>query len=207
MPKISLIDYGQGNIGSVDHFFSRLGEDVEIFARPDKVTSDSVILLPGVGSFDSGVRRLVATGWFDFLQAWSLGGNRLIGICLGMQLMTQGSEEGKLDGLGIFPGGCELNDAVAHPGIRVPNVGWRQLHAVPGSLGTKLVPANNRFYFSHSYNYASNDSSYTIANVIYGNTMPAVIMRRRTVGIQFHPEKSHHYGAVLIRNTLALLNG
>lgn len=207
MPKISLIDYGQGNIGSVYHFFSRLGEDVDILARPDEVSPDSVLLLPGVGSFDSGVKRLVATGWFDFLQVWSLEGKRLIGICLGMQLMTRGSEEGKLDGLGIFPGGCKFNGSVAHPGIRVPNVGWRQLHAVPGSLGTQLVPPDNRFYFSHSYTYAPSDSSVTIANAIYGSTIPAVILNKRTVGIQFHPEKSHHHGAILIRNTLELLNG
>lgn len=205
MQKICLIDYKQGNLGSVFHGFSRLGQDVEIATAPKGVPSDSILILPGVGSFDSGAKRLEENGWVDFLKEWSHDGKALVGICLGMQLMARSSGEGVLDGLGIFEGQCQPNPSAPASGIRVPNVGWRQVTGAVGSVGSSLVPPQSRFYFSHSYHYEPLSNADTIASVDYGEKFPAVILKKRTMGIQFHPEKSQQYGMHFLHNALKLL--
>lgn len=206
MRKICLIDYGQGNLGSVYHGFSRLGREVQILTQPKDTPKEAVLVLPGVGSFDSGIRRLDEKYWPNFLRAWSEEGKSLIGICLGMQLLTDGSDEGALGGLGIFSGRCRLNPAVPESGIRVPNLGWRQVDGVVGSRGVPLIPSDARFYFSHSYHFESNKGSDTIANAYYGSALPAVIFKQRTMGVQFHPEKSQKHGMAFLRNALSILD-
>ncbi len=206
MRNICLIDYGQGNLGSVFHGFSRLGHDVTILTTPHDTPPEAILILPGVGSFDSGVNRLQGNGWSTFLKSWSEDGKPLIGICLGMQLLAEASDEGELPGLGIFAGRCGLNPTVPKSGVRVPNVGWRQIHSVDGSAGVQLVPMNSRFYFSHSYHYQGGSERDTIATVDYGSPLPAVILKQRTMGIQFHPEKSQQHGMAFLRGALSLLN-
>lgn len=206
MRKIGLIDYGQGNLGSVFHGFSRLGHEVEILTSHRDTAPEAILVLPGVGSFDSGVRRLEENGWTSFLKDWSGDDKALVGICLGMQLLGEGSDEGVLRGLGIFAGRFGLNPTVPESGVRVPNLGWRQIEGVEGSNGALLVPADARFYFSHSYHYQGGHDSDTIATVNYGSLLPAVILKQRTMGIQFHPEKSQDHGMAFLRNALSLLD-
>lgn len=206
MRKICLIDYDQGNIGSVFHGFRRLGREVKIASSPGEVPDEVVLVLPGVGSFDSGVRRLKEKNWDRFLLEWHSQANSLIGICLGMQLLSLGSDEGGLSGLGIFRGQCKVNPSSRGSGVRVPNLGWRQIASVSGSVGSSLIASENRFYFSHSYHYVPEDHQDTVATVDYGSALPAVILKNRTLGIQFHPEKSQQHGMEFLRNALAILD-
>lgn len=201
---ITVIDYGMGNIGSAVNMFRRYQIPFRTSADPREIERSDKLLLPGVGAFDAGVRQLQGTGiWTALDLAVRERGARFLGICLGMQLMAQGSEEGDLRGLGWI-------DAVAQRfrfatgqtdgrfPLRVPHMSWRTVRKTRDSYLLDGI-SEPRFYFVHSY-YIPAGLPATVAEANYSTPFSAILDVGNLCGAQFHPEKSHGYGVQLFQN-------
>lgn len=197
-----LIDIGLGNIASVANMIRRLGYQVEIRSHPNGLAESDSYILPGVGAFDEGVVRLRRNGWFDHLRGLPES-THVLGICLGMQLLGQGSEEGDREGLGRIPARFTRFREVPH----VPHMGWNLVEPVGESAEVIFDPAatHQRFYFTHSYR-AGWDEGTTIGVTEYGARFSAAYQRGRTLGVQFHPEKSHRFGMSLFNRWIGGLD-
>lgn len=196
---ISIVNYGMGNLGSVANMFKRIGVAAQIVDNPAQLAKATKILLPGVGAFDQAMKRINESGFREVLDQKALVEKiPVLGICLGMQLLTRGSEEGKLPGLGWIPA-----DTLRFPktdGLKVPHMGWNVvLPATPSRL-TENLPAESRFYFVHSYRVHTDDPANSILKCTYGITFDAAIQKDNIYGAQFHPEKSHRFGMQLFKN-------
>lgn len=195
---VSLLNYGVGNLGSVRNMFKRLGVATDDISSPEELRSASRVLLPGVGTFDHGMNALERNGWVDAIRQHANSGKPLLGICLGMQLLLEASEEGQQPGLGLIPGRALRFDG--DNALRVPHMGWnyaepRADHPLFGRLDEEA-----RFYFVHSYFAQPADESHTLAVTSYGRVFASAIMRENVMGTQFHPEKSHRYGMRLLES-------
>lgn len=191
---IAVIDYGRINLGSILNMLKKIGEkNVVVTSRPQELTGASKIILPGVGAFDAAMERLNELGLKDALtQKIVTDKIPTLGICLGMQLLTKGSEEGNCSGLGVINAECVRflsNDT----GLKVPHMGWNRTTAVKPST---LLDANQvqRFYFVHSYKVVCHDQADILSTTEYGGNFTSSFEREHVVGAQFHPEKSHSYG-------------
>jgi imidazole glycerol-phosphate synthase subunit HisH len=195
---ITIIDYGIGNIGSLRNLFRRIEVEVEVVSDRESIARASKLLLPGVGAFDAAMARINDTGIGELLRGRALVDRiPMLGICLGMQLLTEGSEEGVLPGLGIIPGRAYRFPSI--PGLKVPHMGWNVVHkARPSPLTAHLVP-DSRFYFVHSYHVQVADRAHSILTAHYGIDFDAAIQQENVFGAQFHPEKSHRYGMALLK--------
>jgi len=190
---VGLIDAGGANLGSVRYALERLGVAVRMVRGPSDLDAVSRVILPGVGAAAEGMRRLHAQGLVQPLRELH---RPLMGICLGMQLLFERSEEGGVDGLGLLPGVVRrLHPAV---GVRVPHMGWNKLLALRESPLLDGVPAGSSAYFVHSY--AAPVTSDTVAACHHGGLFTAVVQRGRLCGAQFHPERSAGPGARILRN-------
>lgn len=208
-PVVSIIDYGVGNLNSVANMIRRAGADVRFITTPAEVEDASHIVLPGVGAFDT---CRAALGEIDGLETAIRNAVQrnaeLLGICVGMQLLANSSEEGKLPGLGLVPGTVRRfrfqGEAAGTP-LRVPHMAWCQV--VP-QANAKLFAGElsnlNRFYFVHSYHFECADPNDIAGSSEYGIRFSSAIQRDRVYGVQFHPEKSHRYGLALFRNFIEL---
>lgn len=198
---VGLVDYGVGNLGSVSNMLKRLGEPTARVSTAEEVLNSERILLPGVGAFDHAVRELQQRGLFDALQQFAASGRPLLGICLGMQLLLDSSEEGELSGLGLIPGRSVKFEASAH--LRVPHMGWN--HATPAREDTMFsgVEADARYYFVHSYHTVPTDPAATLAHTDYGQRFSSMLRVNNVIGAQFHPEKSHVFGKTILKNFVA----
>ena len=193
MTTVGLIDAGGANLGSVRYALERLGVAVRMVRGPSDLDAASRVILPGVGAAAEGMRRLHAQGLVQPLRELQ---RPLMGICLGMQLLFERSEEGGVDGLGLLPGVVRrLHPAV---GVRVPHMGWNKLLALRESPLLDGVPAGSSAYFVHSY--AAPVTSDTVAACHHGGLFTAVVQRGRLCGAQFHPERSAGPGARILRN-------
>lgn len=196
---ISIVDYGMGNLGSIVNMFKRIGVVAQISGDPDVLARATKILLPGVGAFDSAMQRIEKSGLRTVLDYKALQERvPVLGICLGMQLLTRSSEEGKHVGLGWIAAstrrfGPELN-------LKVPHMGWNAVQAVCPSPLTQELPADARFYFVHSYYVAVDSQEDSLLKTRYGVTFDAAISHNNIYGAQFHPEKSHRFGMQLLAN-------
>jgi glutamine amidotransferase len=195
---IGLVDYGLGNIGSVANMFKRVGAETTRVSTPEEVAAVDKLLLPGVGSFDAGVNRLREPGLFDALREFAASGRPLLGICLGMQLLMDGSDEGTLPGLGLLGGRSIRFDDAA--GLRVPHMGWN--HATPTREHALVadLPEDSRYYFVHSFHVVPDDAATTLAVTEYGVPFTSMVQAGNVMGAQFHPEKSHTFGMAIMRN-------
>ena len=202
---IGIISVGLGNVGSISNMLGSCGFKSELLASPPMGTDrfDSYIL-PGVGSFDSGMEAISRAGWSGFLRSeFTQGAKRsfLVGICLGMQLLCDGSDEGDLPGLGLIPGCFRKFSGVDPNGQRhkVPHMGWNtvQFDQQKAPWATNL-PDDPRFYFVHSYHYTASNDDYVIGMTNSGEQFASVIAGDRVIGFQFHPEKSHRFGKALL---------
>jgi glutamine amidotransferase len=204
---IAIIDVGLCNAGSIANMLRIIGAEAERTAAPDVVQRASRLILPGIGSFDEGRKRLEASGLLPLLEH-RVRRERIpiLGICLGMQLMTRASEEGQLPGLGWIdgvtqrfsfpPGGAQL---------RVPHMGWNDVVFRPESPLAKDMPADPRFYFVHSYHVVlTDDDAMALCHTTYGYRFASGFSVGNVHGVQFHPEKSHKYGLQFLRNFAAL---
>ena len=195
---IAVIDYNIGNIGAVLNMFNRLGHRAQITCDPQAVAAASGIVLPGNGSFDACMRNLKATGLVPLLDERVVGaGIPLLGICVGAQMLGNGSEEGGEPGLGWI-------DATARrfpdlPDLRVPHMGWNTVLRAnqDDPLAAALEP-HSRFYFVHSYYLETANTEDVILTAHYGLDFAAAIGRGSIRGVQFHPEKSHRFGKRLL---------
>lgn len=197
---IGVIDYKSGNLGSIINMFKRLGHNAEIVDNPNELSFFDRLVLPGVGAFDSGMRQLIDGGWVDSLNHSVLKEEKpVLGICLGMQLMTEGSEEGVLSGLGWIKGRTKRIVQIDRA-LRVPHMGWSDALLTKNG---KIVPFDDkkrRFYFVHSYFVDLDDSRDNLFLTDYGGQFCSGFECRNIIGLQFHPEKSHKYGMEIFDN-------
>lgn len=196
---IGIINYGLGNLGSIKNMVRKAGGESIILERPDELHQVSKIILPGVGAFDTGMTRLRDGLWIDALTRKVLVEKApVLGICLGMQLMTNGSEEGILPGLGWVPGKV-VRFKPENTSLKVPHMGWNI------TLECKLsniysMNDEKRFYFVHSYYVKLENFEDTLFTTKYGENFVSGFERDNILGVQFHPEKSHKFGMHLFEN-------
>ncbi len=189
-----VVDYGTGNLYSVQRALQRVGFLVTLASRPEEIQAADLVVLPGVGAFGPAACRLQEAGLWEALRGWVAGGGPLVGLCLGMQLLFEESEEdGRHAGLGLLQGRVVRLPA----GVKVPHMGWNTLTFIRPSLVTAQVQSGVHAYFVHSY-YAETDASYIVAQTVYGAVIPAVVEAPRVLGFQFHPEKSGEVGRRLL---------
>ena len=196
MEAIAVVDVGLGNVASVQNMLRRLGATVVSASSPDSLSDFSGIVLPGVGAYDTGVQRLRDSGLYEALA--NLPPEQpLLGICLGMQLLGLGSEEGSQSGLGRV----DAHFVRLHDGeYPVPHMGWNEISLVGSDPVMRRLPPRSRFYFTHSYHAECGDSESVIAYAEYGHSVVAAYRNRGSVGVQFHPEKSHRFGMAFLRS-------
>lgn len=199
---VGIIDYGVGNIGSLVNMFYRLEIEAAVITDPSAVPTHDHVVLPGVGAFDVAMRELHRTGFDDAVLAHASAGRQLLGICLGMQLLLDSSEEGALPGLGLISGTSRKFDASS--GLRVPHMGWSQVEPEREHPLLTGLPESHRFYFVHSYRVICDDPSTVLASTLYGERYTSMISKGSVVGAQFHPEKSHRFGMQLLKNWVTL---
>jgi imidazole glycerol-phosphate synthase subunit HisH len=195
---ITIIDYKVGNPGSVLNMLSYLGIKAEITSDLSRINDAEKLIISGVGSFDTGIMNLDGTGLLEVLKKKIIAEKTpVLGICLGMQLMGSGSEEGSQRGLSWIDAKSVKFDSSK---VRTPHMMW---NAVRLPRTTKLMDGfdeSTRFYFAHSYYLLSNDTNFIAATSEYGIEFVSVIEKENIAGVQFHPEKSHKYGMRLLRN-------
>ncbi len=196
---ITIVDYGMGNLGSIYNMLKRIGEEAVITPDPEVVARASKILLPGVGAFDNAMTRINESGLRDVLDRKALVEKvPILGICLGMQIITRSSEEGRLAGLGWVAGSAKRFPSGA--GLKVPHMGWNIVMPARESPLTRELPADPRFYFVHSYYVQADRSEDVILKSTYGVSFDSAIQHENIYGAQFHPEKSHSFGKKLLKN-------
>jgi imidazole glycerol-phosphate synthase subunit HisH len=201
-----IIDYGMGNIGSITNIIRYTGGRSIASSDPEIISNADRLILPGVGSFDNGIKSLSGLGLVDAIRyAVEKNGSSVLGICLGMQLMLESSEEGFLKGLGLVPGKvCRFNPEGGKLKIRIPHMGWNQLEVMRQSRLFKLDDPLQRFYFVHSYFVECGDKNDIVGQTCYGNKFTSAFEKNNIIGVQFHPEKSHHFGMTLFRRFLEI---
>lgn len=197
---ITIVNYGLGNLGSIFNMLRRIGVKSHIASDPEEIRNAEKIILPGVGHFDKGMQELMKSGLKSILDYKVLTEKTpVLGICLGMQLMTKSSEEGELQGLGWI-------DAVSkkfvfeNSSLKIPHMGWNVVSVVSkNGLIENNVP-ESRFYFVHSYYVKVSNEENSFLKSDYGIRFDSGIFRDNIFGIQFHPEKSHKFGMKLLKN-------
>lgn len=199
---ISIIDFGMGNIGSIQNMLARIGVQSDITSDHAAIRKATKLILPGVGAFDKAMTNLRELGLIDVLNEMVLGKRvPVLGICLGMQLLGKSSAEGVLPGLGwIDAETLRFRFEGENSTLRVPHMGWNHIRVTQPNLLTQDLPEEPRFYFVHSYYVRCNNSENVLAETTYGFPFHSAVIRGNIMGTQFHPEKSHKYGMKLLRN-------
>ncbi len=194
---IALIDYGSGNLRSVEKALLHIGAEVKLVSDPAGLAEMDAVVLPGVGHFGDCAANLRSRGLWEPMQAWLHSGRPFLGICVGYQLLFEGSVEAPgVAGLGFFPGMVKRFSA---PGMKVPQIGWNTLETRPSPLWTGLTE-NPFVFFVHSYFPAPTDRSAVSATAEYGESFAAAVSQGSVHGVQFHPEKSQANGLRILRN-------
>ncbi len=193
---IAIVDYEMGNLGSVAKALKWLGADTVISSDPAVIDQSEAVILPGVGAMEYAVTRLEALGLDQAVKRTVASGKPFLGICLGMQLMFQSSEEGRARGLGILPG--HVRRFEQSPGLKIPHMGWNCLDEVDDSHLT----AGEYYYFVHSYYCVPDDLGLTVARSSHGSSFTAAVRQDNILLTQFHPEKSGDAGLRLLRSWL-----
>ncbi|MGD0753805.1 MAG: imidazole glycerol phosphate synthase subunit HisH [Bacteroidales bacterium] len=198
---ITIIDYKTGNLGSIQNILRRIGEDSVVTSDKNEIARATKLILPGVGAFDTGMRNLTELDLVEILnKKVILEKIPVLGICLGMQLLSKGSEEGSLSGLGWIDAETirfRFEDGMEY---KIPHMGWNfiRLHKA-GGLFNNMYP-DARFYFVHSYFFRVNDPEDILTSTTYEIEFTSAVERGNILGVQFHPEKSHKFGMKLLKN-------
>lgn len=202
---ITIVDYGMGNLGSVLNMFKKVGAATKITSDLNEISKAEKILLPGVGSYDAAVKRISETGMKSVLDNKALVEKiPILGICLGMQLLTDGSEEGVLNGLGWIKGKAYHFHNRIDESLRVPHMGWNVATINNETELTKNYKGELRFYFVHSYFVLADEVKNSMMKTTYGIQFDSALCQDNIFGAQFHPEKSHKFGMNLFRNFASL---
>ena len=195
---IHIVNYGLGNLASIQNMLKKVGVNSIITSDPAQLLKAEKLILPGVGAFDEGMSNLKKFGISEILnQKVLIEKKGILGICLGMQLMTNGSEEGSLPGLGWIDG---RTVRFSNTNIKVPHMGW---NIVKPNFQSSLFPdttAELRFYHVHSYYVKLNEHSLEVGSTTYEREFTSAFQKDNIWGVQFHPEKSHRFGMDLLRN-------
>jgi imidazole glycerol-phosphate synthase subunit HisH len=197
---ITIIDTKIGNFKSIQNMLNRIGVPSILSNDAMEIKKARKIILPGIGSFDQGITALKKHGLINVLQDKSeCLQTTILGICLGMQLLAESSEEGVLSGLGIFSGKVERLDK--KNGIKIPHMGWNYASPIKSSNLFKNFATTPRFYFTHSYWLNCTEKKDILSETMYGSIITSSVCRdNRIFGVQFHPEKSHRFGMQLLQN-------
>jgi glutamine amidotransferase len=207
MGYISILDYGLGNTGSVLRMVEKVGGTARKVSTPEELLQANKLILPGVGHFDHGMHLLQEKNLVSALQSFTSRPNTaLLGICLGMQLLFDSSEEGSKTGLGLIPGKViKFHDPTKQ--LRIPHMGWNEVDVqkenplIPTHIEANIKP---RFYFVHSYHVQCQNPEDILATVHHGSDITAAVSRGNIYGAQFHPEKSHRFGMDMIKRFVEL---
>lgn len=198
--RLAVIDYDAGNLHSACKGLERAGAEVQLVTEPAGLAAFDGLVLPGDGAFDPAMQQLRARGFVEALRAAVERQQPFLGICLGLQVLFESSEEGNEPGLGIVPG--RVQRFRPEPGLRIPHMGWNQLHLTqPDSPLWAGIPEQSWVYFVHSYHAVPKDPSWVVATTQHGSqTCVAAIARGTLFATQFHPEKSGPVGLKILQN-------
>lgn len=197
--EVVVADYGSGNIGSLMNMLKRMGLTAGLARTPEDILGAPRIVLPGVGSFDSAAKKLELTGIGEAVKEASNAGTPILGVCLGMQLLMDCSEEGTRPGLGLIPGFSQrLLETEGESELRIPHMGWNNVQLAKESRFFSSLGRPSRYYFVHSYKVVTENKNHVLGTTTYGNIFTSAVERENIVGVQFHPEKSHHDGGKLL---------
>lgn len=198
---ITIIDYGAGNLGSIKNMIRKIGFDAKISSKVEDILDANKLILPGVGSFNFGMEQLNKSGLIDALNVKVLEEKTpIMGICLGVQLFTNQSEEGDLKGLSWFDAETvkfNFNDSNK---LKIPHMGWNEIIKKKDSKLLQDINLDSRFYFVHSYHLKCKDQNDSLLETNYGYNFVSAIEKKNIVGVQFHPEKSHKFGMKILNN-------
>lgn len=205
MQKVGIIDYGMGNLHSVKRKFDRIGARAIVTSDPQQLASMDKVVLPGVGHFAKAMENLTSLGLIDALNEIVRDGTTpILGICLGMQLFANSSEEGNVAGLGWIDAEVvrfRVNDTLR---FKVPHMGWNAISAKKESPLLSEISPESEFYFVHSYHFKCHHSGDVLCETDYNYPFTSAVAKNNIYGVQFHPEKSHDAGEMMLRNFVAL---
>lgn len=196
---IAIVDYGVGNLFSLISSFNKIGAEIVVTADPQVISDADGIILPGVGAFEDAARKLRDSGLDKVIVEQAQKGKKLMGICLGMQMLFQQSYEyGCHEGLGLLKGNIvPMKDSIPAD-LKIPHIGWNALHFTKESNLFKYINQNDCVYFVHSF-YATDCDDSVIATAEYGKELTAAVQKDNVMGCQFHPEKSGEVGLNILR--------
>lgn len=196
---ITIIDYGMGNLGSIKNMLKKIGVNAIITNNISLIKNSTKIILPGVGSFNRAMENIKSLGLFEILNEKAIVDKiPILGICLGMQLLANRSEEGVMLGLGCIEG--EVKRFNIDRFLKVPHMGWNTVRQqIPHPLFEGMYE-NPRFYFVHSYHFQPTSSNDILTYTNYGGEFVSAVCKNNIMGVQFHPEKSHKFGMKLLDN-------
>lgn len=198
---LAIINYGLGNLSSIQNMCRRLGIDATVTADPATIANASKLLLPGVGHFKRGMENLNNSGLRSLLDDLVLEKKKpVLGICLGAQLMTKHSEEGDVDGLGWVDATTVRFDSSRINGLKIPHMGWSEITVTDQNPLWSNLPAAPRFYFVHTYHFLFQEVSEVSATCSHSYDFACAFQKENIFGTQFHPEKSHKFGMRVLEN-------
>ena len=195
-----IIDYGLGNLGSIYNMLDVIGEDSIISDNPQKLHECDRLILPGVGSFDAGMKNLEEKSLINCLKKEVSEGKSILGICLGMQLLGRKSEEGSSLGLGFIPFDTVKFSFDKTLKLKIPHMGWDIVTFTQENKLLSEIDGRQRYYFVHSYHAKCDSERNVLMRCEYGYEFAASVVNEYVYGVQFHPEKSHDFGMRLLKN-------
>lgn len=196
------MDYGLGNVLAFANMYKRMNVDFSVAKTAEDLHGARHLILPGVGSFDHAMNKLNDSGMRESLDKLVLDHKiPIIGVCVGMQILANSSEEGELPGLGWIDGVVRKMDiSNLHQKTKLPHMGWNNIYPTRSSPLLQGLEENAMFYFLHSYYLECKEQEHVLASAVYGDSFCCLVNSRNIYGAQFHPEKSHHYGVQLLKN-------
>ena len=201
---ITIVDYGMGNVGSIKNMLKYIGTESIITSDPDKINKASKLILPGVGSFDVAMKNIIKNNLQEVLNIKALKDKiPILGICLGMQILTNSSEEGDLNGLGWINANT-LKFKSNETNFKIPHMGWNTVELVNKNSLSKEFNTDTRFYFVHSYYVKVNNEKNSILKTQHHIKFDSAINAENIYGVQFHPEKSQKNGMELFKNFIKI---
>ncbi len=199
---IGIVNYGLGNVQAIANIYRQLNIDAVVASKPEELKRADRAILPGVGAFDWAINRLNASGMREAVEELALARQLpILGICVGMQVLADRSEEGTLAGLGWISGEVRKFPAMGDSGKRqLPHMGWNDVRPLESQGLFRGLESEARFYFLHSYYFVPRNPAHTLAVTDYDGLYTSSVRARNVYGVQFHPEKSHQWGVQLLRN-------
>lgn len=197
---IKIIDYGVGNIKAFVNLYKRLGVEIDVATNYKSLTNASKLILPGVGHFDYAMNKFNESGMIDKVNDLVMNKKiPVLGICVGMQIMANSSDEGSKKGLGWINAHVKKIN-IKNNNYRLPHMGWNNIIINKNDDILKNLDNNSRFYFLHSYYFNCTNENNIVAFSNYGSNFPSIVRQENIIGIQCHPEKSHEFGEQILKN-------